>query len=149
MVSAVCRAKVESSLAKHLRSFLGQIVNSTFTTQGETAGAQAWSSFDTYCAPFIRYDNMSYEQVKQALQEFVFNINVPTRVGFQCPFSNLTFDIVVPKTLRMSQSSSAANIRTRPMASSRRRWISSIRPSVMSCWTVTPRAGCLLSPSPP
>lgn len=91
--------KVESSPAKHLRSFLGQIVNSTFTTQGETAGAQAWSSFDTYCAPFIRYDNMTYDAVKQALQEFVFNINVPTRVGFQCPFSNLTFDIVVPKTL--------------------------------------------------
>jgi len=69
--------KVESRPAKHLRSFLGQIVNSTFTTQGETAGAQAWSSFDTYCAPFIRYDNMTYEQVKQCLQEFVFNINVP------------------------------------------------------------------------
>jgi len=92
--------KVESRPAKHLRSFLGQIVNSTFTTQGETAGAQAWSSFDTYCAPFIRYDNMTYEQVKQCLQEFVFNINVPTRVGFQCPFSNLTFDIKVPNTLK-------------------------------------------------
>lgn len=92
--------KVESKPAKHLRSFLGQIVNSTFTTQGETAGAQAWSSFDTYCAPFIRYDNMTFDQVRQCLQEFVFNINVPTRVGFQCPFSNLTFDIKVPKTLR-------------------------------------------------
>lgn len=92
--------KVESSPARHLRSFLGQVVNSTFTTQGETAGAQAWSSIDTYCAPFIRKDNLTYEQVKQALQEFIFNINVPTRVGFQCPFSNLTFDIVVPDTLR-------------------------------------------------
>ncbi len=92
--------KVESSPAKHLRSFLGQIVNSTFTTQGETAGAQAWSSFDTYCAPFIRYDKLDYSQIKQALQEFIFNINVPTRVGFQCPFSNLTFDIVVPRTLK-------------------------------------------------
>lgn len=92
--------KVESKPAKHLRSFLGQIVNSTFTTQGETAGAQAWSSFDTYCAPFIRYDNLSYEQVKQCIQEFIFNINVPTRVGFQCPFSNLTFDIKVPNTLK-------------------------------------------------
>lgn len=92
--------KVESRPPKHLRSFLGQIVNSTFTTQGESAGAQAWSSFDTYCAPFVRYDNLSYSAVKQALQEFVFNINVPTRVGFQCPFSNLTFDIVVPKTLK-------------------------------------------------
>jgi len=92
--------KVESKPAKHLRSFLGQIVNSTFTTQGETAGAQAWSSFDTYCAPFIRYDNLTYDQVKQCLQEFVFNINVPTRVGFQCPFSNLTFDIKVPNTMK-------------------------------------------------
>lgn len=91
--------KVESGPAKHLRSFLGQIVNSTFTTQGETAGAQAWSSFDTYCAPFVRYDNMTYEQVRQCIQEFIFNINVPTRVGFQCPFSNLTFDIKVPSTL--------------------------------------------------
>ncbi len=92
--------KVESKPPKHLRSFLGQIVNSTFTTQGESAGAQAWSSFDTYCAPFIRYDHLDYRTVKQALQEFVFNLNVPTRVGFQCPFSNLTFDIVPPSILK-------------------------------------------------
>jgi len=92
--------KVESRPPKHLRSFLGQIVNSTFTTQGESAGAQAWSSFDTYCAPFVRYDNLDYKSVRQALQEFIFNINVPTRVGFQCPFSNLTFDINVPVTLK-------------------------------------------------
>ncbi len=92
--------KVSSNPPKHLRSFLGQIVNATFTTQGETAGAQAWSSFDTYCAPFIKYDNLDYNQVKQALQEFVFNMNVPTRVGFQCPFSNITLDIKVPKTLK-------------------------------------------------
>ncbi len=92
--------KVESKPPKHLRSFLGQIVNSTFTTQGESAGAQAWSSFDTYCAPFIRYDGMDYHTVRQALQEFIFNLNVPTRVGFQCPFSNLTFDIVPPRTLK-------------------------------------------------
>ena len=92
--------KVESKPPKHLRSFLGQIVNSTFTTQGESAGAQAWSSFDTFCAPFIRYDHLDYRTVKQALQEFIFNLNVPTRVGFQCPFSNLTFDIVPPRTLR-------------------------------------------------
>ncbi len=92
--------KVESKPPKHLRALLGQIVNSTFTTQGESAGAQAWSSFDTYCAPFIRYDKMDYKAVKQALQEFIFNLNVPTRVGFQCPFSNLTFDIVPPRTLK-------------------------------------------------
>jgi anaerobic ribonucleoside-triphosphate reductase len=92
--------KVESSPPKHLRTFLGQIVNSTFTTQGETAGAQAWSSIDTYCAPFIYYDKLDYKAVKQAIQEFIFNLNVPTRVGFQCPFSNLTFDLVPPRTLR-------------------------------------------------
>jgi ribonucleoside-triphosphate reductase len=92
--------KVESKPPKHLRAFLGQITNSTFTTQGESAGAQAWSSFDTYCAPFIRYDGLDYKTGKQALQEFIFNLNVPTRVGFQCPFSNLTFDIVPPSTLK-------------------------------------------------
>jgi ribonucleoside-triphosphate reductase (formate) len=92
--------KVESNPPKHFRSFLGQIINSTFTTQGETAGAQAWSSFDTYGAPFVRYDKLDYKAVKQALQEFIFNLNVPTRVGFQCPFSNLTFDITPPMTLK-------------------------------------------------
>jgi ribonucleoside-triphosphate reductase len=92
--------KVESRPAKHLRSFLGQIVNSTCTLQGECAGAQAWGNFDTYCAPFIRYDGLTYSQVKQALQEFVFNLNVPTRVGFQCPFSNLTFDLTPPASLK-------------------------------------------------
>jgi len=93
-------SKICSSAPKHLRSFLGQIVNCTFTTQGESAGAQAWSSFDTYCAPFIRKDNLSYDQVKQCLQEFLFNMNVPTRVGFQAPFSNVTLDIKCPRTLK-------------------------------------------------
>ncbi|MDR1354127.1 MAG: ribonucleoside triphosphate reductase [Oscillospiraceae bacterium] len=92
--------KVESKPARHLRSFLGQVVNSTFVTQGETAGAQAWASFDTYCAPFVRQDNLSYAAVKQALQEFIFNLNVPTRVGFQCPFSNITLDVVCPANLK-------------------------------------------------
>ncbi len=92
--------KVSSKPAKHFRSLLGQVVNATFTFQGECAGAQAWSSFDTYCAPFIRYDELSYGEVKQAMQEFIFNLNVPTRVGFQCPFSNLTFDITVPKSMK-------------------------------------------------
>ncbi|MHC1692987.1 MAG: ribonucleoside triphosphate reductase [Sphaerochaetaceae bacterium] len=92
--------KVSSRPAKHLRAFLGQIVNATFSTQGETAGAQAWSSIDTYCAPFIRYDGLDMVEVKQAIQEFIFNLNVPTRVGFQCPFSNLTMDLKVPSTLR-------------------------------------------------
>ncbi|MCL2540161.1 MAG: ribonucleoside triphosphate reductase [Firmicutes bacterium] len=92
--------KVSSSPAKHFRSFLGQVVNATFTLQGEAAGAQAWSSFDTYCAPFIRYDNLDYKSVKQCIQEFVFNMNVPTRVGFHCPFSNITLDLKVPALLK-------------------------------------------------
>ena len=92
--------KVDSKPAKHLRAFLGQIVNSTFTTQGETAGAQAWSGFDTFCAPFVYYDKLEYPQVKQAIQEFIFNMNVPTRVGFQCPFSNLTMNITIPENLK-------------------------------------------------
>lgn len=92
--------KVSSAPAKHLRTALSQIVNATFTLQGETAGAQAWSSFDTYLAPFIRHDQLDYVAVKQALQEFIFNMNVATRVGFQCPFSNITLDVKCPKTLQ-------------------------------------------------
>ncbi len=88
--------KVESAPAKHFRSALGQIVNFFYTLQGEAAGAQAFSSFDTLLAPFITYDGLSYEDVKQALQEFVFNINVPTRVGFQTPFTNITMDLFPP-----------------------------------------------------
>jgi ribonucleoside-triphosphate reductase len=88
--------KMESKAPKHLRSALGQIVNFFYTLQGEAAGAQAFSNFDTLLAPFIRYDGLSYEEVKQALQEFVFNINVPTRVGFQTPFTNITLDLTVP-----------------------------------------------------
>ncbi len=91
--------KLNSSPPKHLRSFLAQIVNSTFTTQGECAGAQAWSSIDTYCAPFIRYDNLTFKEVKQTVQEFVYSLNVPTRVGFQSPFSNITLDMRIPARL--------------------------------------------------
>ncbi|MCG8643835.1 MAG: ribonucleoside triphosphate reductase [Desulfobacterales bacterium] len=92
--------KVESSPPKHFRSALGQIVNFFYTLQGEAAGAQAMSNFDTLLAPFIWADDLSYKQVKQALQEFVFNINIPTRVGFQTPFTNITMDLVVPSTLK-------------------------------------------------
>jgi ribonucleoside-triphosphate reductase (formate) len=88
--------KVESKPAKHFRTALGQIVNFFYTLQGEAAGAQAFSNFDTLLAPFIRYDSLDYGQVKQALQEFIFNINVPTRVGFQTPFTNVTLDLKVP-----------------------------------------------------
>ena len=85
--------KIESKAPKHLRSALGQVVNFFYTLQGESAGAQALANFDTYLAPFIHYDKLNYEDVKQALQEFVFNMNVPTRVGFQTPFTNLTMDV--------------------------------------------------------
>ncbi|PIE70086.1 MAG: ribonucleoside triphosphate reductase [Deltaproteobacteria bacterium] len=92
--------KVESAPPKHLHSALGQLVNFFYTLQGEAAGAQAMSNFDTMLAPFIRYDNLKYEDVKQALQEFVFNINIPTRVGFQTPFTNITLDLNVPANLK-------------------------------------------------
>lgn len=85
--------KIESAPANHLQSFLGQIVNWLYTLQGEAAGAQAVSSLDTYVAPFIYYDNLSYEEVKRAVQSFIFNLNIPTRVGFQTPFTNVTLDI--------------------------------------------------------
>jgi ribonucleoside-triphosphate reductase len=92
--------KVASAPAKHFRTALGQIVNFFYTLQGEAAGAQAFSNFDTLLAPFIKYDNLSYSEVKQALQEFIFNINVPTRVGFQSPFTNITIDLNAPDHLQ-------------------------------------------------
>jgi len=91
--------KSESLPAKHFRTALGQIVNFFYTLQGEAAGAQAFSSFDTLLAPFVRYDKLTYKEVKQALQEFVFNVNVPTRVGFQTPFTNITMDLIAPSTV--------------------------------------------------
>ncbi len=86
--------KIQSKPPKHFRAALGQIVNFLYTLQGEAAGAQAFANFDTYLAPFIRHDNLSYKEVKQAMQEFMFNVNVPTRVGFQTPFTNVTLDVV-------------------------------------------------------
>ena len=88
--------KISSKPAKHFRAVLGQVVNFFYTLQGEAAGAQAFSNFDTLLAPFIAYDKLSYREVKQSLQEFVFNVNVPTRVGFQTPFTNITLDLECP-----------------------------------------------------
>ncbi len=88
--------KIESKPAKHFGTAMMQIVNYLYTLQGEAAGAQALSNFDTLLAPFIRYDNLKYEQVKQEMQKFLFNMNVPTRVGFQSPFTNITLDLTVP-----------------------------------------------------
>jgi len=92
--------KIACRPAKHFHSILGQIVNYFFTLQGEASGAQAFASFDTLVAPFIRYDNLSYSEVKQAMQSFVYNLNVPTRVGFQTPFTNITMDLVVTSSYR-------------------------------------------------
>ncbi len=93
-------SKIESNPPKHLRPALGQVVNFFFTLQGESAGAQAMSNFDTFLAPFIAYDNLDYKEVKQAMQEFLFNCMVPTRVGFQTPFINVSLDVKVPEHLK-------------------------------------------------
>jgi len=92
--------KISSGPAKHLRTALGQAVNFIFTLQGEAAGAQAFSNFDTLLAPFIKKDNLTKKQVTQALQEFLYGMNVSTRVGFQCPFSNVTLDVICPTKLK-------------------------------------------------
>ncbi len=85
--------KLESLPPKHFRTALGQVVNFFYTLQGEAAGAQAFANFDTLLAPFIRYDGLTYDEVRQAMQEFLYNMNVPTRVGFQTPFTNVTMDL--------------------------------------------------------
>ncbi|MBL3619721.1 MAG: ribonucleoside triphosphate reductase, partial [gamma proteobacterium endosymbiont of Lamellibrachia anaximandri] len=92
--------KVESGPAKHMSSAVGQIVNFLGTLQNEWAGAQAFSSFDTYMAPYVRQDGLNYEQVRQYIQELIYNLNVPSRWGTQTPFTNLTFDWVCPEDLR-------------------------------------------------
>lgn len=92
--------KIESKPAKHFKTALGQLVNFFYTLQHESAGAQAVSNFDTLLAPFIYYDKLNYSEVKQALQEFIFNINVPTRVGCQTPFTNVTMDLICPEILK-------------------------------------------------
>ena len=88
--------KIESKPAKHFGTALMQIVNYLYTLQGEAAGAQALSNFDSLLAPFIRKDNLKYDEIKQEMQKFLFNMNVPTRVGFQSPFTNITMDLTVP-----------------------------------------------------
>lgn len=92
--------KVEANPPKHLSSATGQIVNFLGTMQNEWAGAQAFSSFDTYLAPYIRKDNLPYEEVLQCIQELIYNLNVPSRWGTQTPFTNLTFDWTCPEDLK-------------------------------------------------
>jgi len=91
--------KIWSAPPKHLRTAVGQMINFLGTLQNEWAGAQAFSSFDTYLAPFVRVDKLSYKEVKQAIQEFIFNVNVASRWGGQTPFSNITLDLTVPEDL--------------------------------------------------
>lgn len=120
--------KVESRPAKHFRTALGQIVNFFYTLQGEAAGAQAFSNFDTLLAPFIHYDNLDYKQVKQAMQEFLFNLNVPTRVGFQTPFTNITMDLKVPASLKNEPVVIGEKRRIKHTEIFRKRWICLIMP---------------------
>lgn len=92
--------KIESAPPSHFESALGQIVNFFYTLQGEAAGAQAFANFDTFLAPFIRYNNLSYDDVKRAMRRFIFNMNIPTRVGFQTPFTNITMDLKCPENMK-------------------------------------------------
>lgn len=92
--------KTAAGPARHFHAALGQVVNFLYTMQGEAAGAQAFSSMDTLLAPFIAYDGLDYAEVKQAMQTFIFNMNTPTRVGFQSPFTNITLDLRAPKHYR-------------------------------------------------
>src|SRR3989338_3461023 len=94
------QGKVEAGPPKHLSSAVGQMVNFLGTVQNEWAGAQAFSSFDTYLAPYVRMDDLSFKEVKQHIQEFIYNLNVPSRWGTQTPFTNVTFDWVCPEDLR-------------------------------------------------
>lgn len=94
------KGKPNFSPPKHFKTALGQVVNYIYTLQGEAAGAQAVSSLDTYLAPLAMNDNLGYEEIKQEIQTFVCNLNVSTRVGFQCPFSNITFDLKCPSYLK-------------------------------------------------
>jgi ribonucleoside-triphosphate reductase len=96
------RGKIESRPPKHFRVALLQVANFLYTLQGEAAGAQAFTDVDVLLAPFIAYDGLTYEEVKQAMQEFIYNMNVPTRVGFQTPFTNITLALTVPSYLKDS-----------------------------------------------
>ena len=100
LVSAECRAKYQAVRLDIYAARLDRWSNFFYTLQGEAAGAQAFSNVDTLLAPFIRHDNLDYQAVRQAVQEFIFNVNVPTRVGFQSPFTNITFDLCPPNHLK-------------------------------------------------
>lgn len=124
------KGKIESKPPKHFESALGQLVNLLYTLQGEAAGAQAVSSIDTYLAPFIYYDGLNYDQVKKALQRFVFNLNVPTRVGFQTPFTNITLDITPHPLLKKQPAIIGGQNVDKNYGDFQKKWICSTKPSV-------------------
>lgn len=113
--------KVESKPPKHFRTALGQIVNFFYTLQGEAAGAQAFANFDTYLAPFVYYDNLSYKEVKQAMQEFIYNMNVPTRVGFQTPLPILQWTWFLLLPLQNNQQLLVVNLWIKPWVNFRKK----------------------------
>lgn len=118
--------KITSAPAKHLSTLVNQMVNFLGVLQNEWAGAQAYSSFDTYLAPFVKADNLSYETTKQAIQSFIFGVNTPSRWGTQSPFSNITLDWTVPQDLKDVPAIVGGRINLTPMAIVKKRWIGSI-----------------------
>ncbi len=114
--------RVESSPPKHFETALGQMVNFLGTLQNEWAGAQAFSSFDTLLAPYVKQDGLTYDEVRQGVQQFVFNLNVPSRWGMQTPFTNITLDWTVPEDLLKSNRGSPARNSRTPTPTAVRKW---------------------------
>ena len=141
--------KVEAGPAKHMSSAVGQVVNFLGTLQNEWAGAQAFSSFDTYMAPFIRKDGMDYAQVRQCIQELIYNLNVPSRWGTQTPFTNLTFDWTCPEDLR-EQVPVIGGVEMPFCYGELQAEMDMINRAYIDVMTTAmPRAGCSPSPFPP
>ena len=124
--------KISSSPAKHLSVLCNQMVNFLGIMQNEWAGAQAFSSFDTYLAPFVRTDNLDYEGVKKCIESFIYGVNTPSRWGTQAPFSNITLDWTVPDDLKDLPPSWAGRRWTSPTGTAKKRWTWSTRPSLRS-----------------
>lgn len=115
--------KITSSPASHLSTLCNQMVNFLGIMQNEWAGAQAFSSFDTYLAPFVKKDNLSYKEVKQCVQSFIYGVNTPSRWGTQAPFSNITLDWTCPDDLKDVPAIVGARSRTSPMGTAKKKWI--------------------------
>ena len=124
--------KITSSPASHLSTLCNQMVNFLGIMQNEWAGAQAFSSFDTYLAPFVKVDNLTQREVKQCIQSFVYGVNTPSRWGTQAPFSNITLDWTVPKDLENLPAIVGGRRCPLPTVTARKRWIWSTRPSSRS-----------------